>query len=107
MTEAAFGELQKPEDEFDVMDPANIAPVVVALCADDAQSITGQCFFVYGGTVNVLRPWDAGEVFERDSTWDADELLAQLKERFPDGVSPEGMAVMTKAGGRSLRTASS
>src|SRR5438067_1882509 len=25
MTEAAFGELQKPEDEFDVMDPANIA----------------------------------------------------------------------------------
>jgi len=105
MTEAAFGELEKPEDEFDAMDPANIAPVVVALCADDAQGITGQCFFVYGGAVNVLRSWDAGELFERDSIWDADDLLAQLKERFPDGVSPDGMAQMAKAGGRSLRTA--
>ena len=46
MTEATFGELPKPEDGFDPMDPANIAPIVVALSADDAQGITGQCFFV-------------------------------------------------------------
>jgi NAD(P)-dependent dehydrogenase (short-subunit alcohol dehydrogenase family) len=104
MTEAAFGELPPPEEGFDAMDPANIAPVVVALCADEAQHITGQCFFVYGGAVNVLRPWDAGEVFEHDGRWDADELLAQLRERLPDGLVPEGMAaLMAKAGGRSLR----
>jgi NAD(P)-dependent dehydrogenase (short-subunit alcohol dehydrogenase family) len=104
MTEAAFGELPPPEDGFDAMDPANIAPIVVALCADDAQHITGQCFFIYGGTVNVLRPWDAGELFERDSRWDADDFLAQLKTRFPEGVAPEGMvAMMAQAGGRSLR----
>src|SRR3954447_3907797 len=66
MTEATFGEIPKPVEGFDPMDPANIAPVVVALCADEAQEITGQCFFVYGGAVNVLRPWDAGEVFARD-----------------------------------------
>ena len=65
MTEATFGEIPKPEDGFDTMDPANMAPIVVALCADEAQAITGQCFFVYGGAVNVLRPWDAGEVFAR------------------------------------------
>src|SRR5437868_11274489 len=41
MTEAAFGEIAKPEDGFDAMDPANIAPVVVALCADEAQDVTG------------------------------------------------------------------
>jgi NAD(P)-dependent dehydrogenase (short-subunit alcohol dehydrogenase family) len=104
MTEAAFGELSPPDGGFDAMDPANIAPVVVALCADEAQHITGQCFFVYGGTVSVLRPWDAGELFEHDGRWDADELLAQLKERFRDGLAPEGMAaMMAKAGGRSLR----
>src|ERR671931_1368077 len=51
MTEAAFGEIPKPEDGFDAIDPANMAPIVVALCADDAQEITGQCFFVYGGAV--------------------------------------------------------
>jgi NAD(P)-dependent dehydrogenase (short-subunit alcohol dehydrogenase family) len=104
MTEATFGEIPKPEAGFDAMDPANIAPIVVALCADDAQGITGQCFFVYGGAVNVLRAWDAGEVFARDDIWDADELLEQLRERFPDGIGPEGMvAMMAKAGGHSLR----
>ncbi|MDX6509476.1 MAG: hypothetical protein QOG81_1228, partial [Gaiellaceae bacterium] len=104
MTEASFGEIPKPEEGFDAMDPANIAPIVVALCADEAQDITGQCFFIYGGAVNVLRPWDAGELFARDDKWDADELLAQLRERLPGGTAPEGMvAQMGKAGGRSLQ----
>ena len=83
MTEATFGEIPVPEEGFDIMDPANIAPVVVALCADGAQDITGQCFFVYGGAVSVLRPWDAGELLARDSRWDADELLAALPRALP------------------------
>jgi NAD(P)-dependent dehydrogenase (short-subunit alcohol dehydrogenase family) len=104
MTEAAFGEIPKPEDGFDVMDPANMAPIVVALCADEAQGITGQCFFVYGGAVNVLRPWDAGELIASDERWDADAFLAELRERFPQGAEPEVMApMMARAGGRSLR----
>jgi len=104
MTEAAFGEIPKPENGFDAMDPANMAPIVVALCADEAQDITGQCFFVYGGAVNVLRPWDAGELIASDERWDADAFLAELRERFPQGAEPEGMApMMARAGGRSLR----
>jgi len=103
MTEETFGELSVPEDGFDALDPANISPVVVALCADEAQGITGQCFFVYGGAVNVLQPWEAGELFAHDGRWEAGELLAQLRSRFPDGVAPEGMiAGMGKAGGQSL-----
>ena len=104
MTEAAFGEIPKPDDGFDTMDPANMAPIVVALCADEAQDITGQCFFVYGGAVNVLRPWDAGELIASDEQWDADAFLAELRERFPQGAEPGGMApMMARAGGRSLR----
>jgi len=104
MTEAAFGEIPKPENGFDAMDPENMAPIVVALCADEAQDITGQCFFVYGGAVNVLRPWDAGELIASDERWDADAFLAELRERFPQGAEPEGMApMMARAGGRSLR----
>ena len=104
MTEASFGEIPKPEDGFDAMDPANIAPIVVALCADEAQDITGQCFFIYGGAVNILRPWDAGELLARDDKWDADDFLAQLRERFSGGAAPEGMvAQMGKAGGQSLQ----
>jgi NAD(P)-dependent dehydrogenase (short-subunit alcohol dehydrogenase family) len=104
MTEETFGDLPAPDDGFDPLDPANMAPLVVALSADEAQDITGQCFFVWGGSINVLRSWDAGEHFAAEERWDADEFLSQLRERFPDGAAPEGMAgMMAKAGGRSMR----
>jgi NAD(P)-dependent dehydrogenase (short-subunit alcohol dehydrogenase family) len=104
MTEETFGELAAPDEGFDPLDPSNIAPLVVALCADDAQDITGQCFFVYGGAVNVLRAWDAGELVAADGRWEAGDLLAQLRNRFPDGAAPAGMiASMAKAGGQSLQ----
>src|SRR5437588_10620351 len=45
MTESAF-ELPDDAAEFDALDPANMAPIVVALCADEAQHITGQVFHV-------------------------------------------------------------
>jgi NAD(P)-dependent dehydrogenase (short-subunit alcohol dehydrogenase family) len=103
MTEDTF-DMGAPADGFDALDPANISPVVVALCADEAQGITGQCLHIWGGAVNVLRPWEAGELFERDGRWDADELLAALRNRYPDGAAPEGMAAaMQKAGGHSLQ----
>jgi len=104
MTEMTFGGLEVPEEGFDPLDPGNMSPLVVALCADEAQDITGQVFFVWGGSVNVLIPWEAGELFPSDAKWDADELLAQLRERFPEGAAPAGMmAMMQKAGGQSLR----
>jgi NAD(P)-dependent dehydrogenase (short-subunit alcohol dehydrogenase family) len=106
MTEETFGELARPDEGFDPLDPANMSPLVVALSADEAQDITGQCFFVWGGVVNVLRPWEAGEAFVSDGLWDADELLTALRERFPEGAKPIGMlAAMEQAGGRSLRVA--
>jgi NAD(P)-dependent dehydrogenase (short-subunit alcohol dehydrogenase family) len=105
MTEAAFGEIPRPDDGFDPADPANNSPIVVALCADEAQDITGQVFFVYGGAVNALRGWEAGELFSSEGRWDPDELLDALRERYPDGVAPAGMlASMQQAGGRSMRT---
>jgi NAD(P)-dependent dehydrogenase (short-subunit alcohol dehydrogenase family) len=104
MTEETFGELAKPDDGFDPLDPGNMSPLVVALSADEAQDITGQCFFVWGGVVNLLRPWESGEAFAADGRWDADELLAALRERLPEGAAPAGMlAAMEQAGGRSLR----
>jgi len=103
MTEETFELGGRPEG-FDPLDPANNSPVVVALCADDAQDITGQVFHVWGGAVNALRGWTAGELFHSDEGWDPDALLTALLERFPDGAAPEGMvAGMQKAGGQSLR----
>jgi NAD(P)-dependent dehydrogenase (short-subunit alcohol dehydrogenase family) len=104
MTEETF-DMSAPAEGWDPLDPSNISPVVVALCADEAQDITGQCFHVWGGAVNALQPWDAGELFLAEHGWNADDLLAALRERFPDGAAPAGMAArMQKAGGHSLQT---
>src|ERR671937_2477246 len=92
MTEAAFGELPETEG-FDPIDPANNSPIVVALCADEAQGITGQVFFVYGGSVNMPRGWEAGELFASENGWDPGALLGELVERLPEGVTPAGMLV--------------
>ena len=105
MTESAFGELPTVADGFDPLDPANNSPIVVALCSDEAQDITGQVFFVYGSAVNCLRGWDAGELFFAEERWDPDSLLGELRERFAEGAAPAGMvASMQKAGGASMRT---
>ena len=104
MTEAAFGEIPPPERGFDAADPANNSPIVVALCADEAQDITGQVFFIYGGVVNMLSGWEAGELFASDERWDPDALLQELRDRLPDGAAPPGMlASMHQAGGQSMR----
>jgi NAD(P)-dependent dehydrogenase (short-subunit alcohol dehydrogenase family) len=104
MTEAAFGEIPPPESGFDAADPANNSPIVVALCADEAEDITGQVFFVYGGVVNMLSGWEAGELFASAERWDPDALLQELRDRLPDGAAPPGMlASMHQAGGQSMR----
>jgi NAD(P)-dependent dehydrogenase (short-subunit alcohol dehydrogenase family) len=100
LTEQTFGDIPVPEGGFDSMDPANISPVVVALASDEAQNITGQCFFVYGGVINVLKAWDSGVALKKEGRWEADELVAKLKEAFPSGAAPEGMMpMMVKATG--------
>jgi NAD(P)-dependent dehydrogenase (short-subunit alcohol dehydrogenase family) len=104
MTESAFGEMAVPEG-FDPFDPANNSPIVVALCADEAQRITGQVFLVQGGAVNALHGWDSGELFVAERGWDPDDLLAELLDRFPSGIAPAGMfEAMQRAGSESMRT---
>jgi NAD(P)-dependent dehydrogenase (short-subunit alcohol dehydrogenase family) len=90
MTEAAFGDLSS-DVGFDVLDPGNISPVVVALCADEAQGITGQCVLASGGAVNVLRPWGSGELIVQNERWEPEALLDELLARFPDGIEPQGL----------------
>jgi NAD(P)-dependent dehydrogenase (short-subunit alcohol dehydrogenase family) len=102
MTEETF-DLADAVEGFDPLDPANVSLVVVALCSDEAQHITGQVLHVWGGAVNVLRGWSSGELLARDDGWTADDLLSGILERFPDGIAPAGMtAGMEAVGGRGL-----
>jgi NAD(P)-dependent dehydrogenase (short-subunit alcohol dehydrogenase family) len=101
MTEDIFGGMPAPDEgQFDALDPSNISPIVVALSSDEAQNITGQCFFIYGGTINVLKPWDVGVSLKKDDGWKPAELVEKLNEEFPQGIAPEPMmSQLTKAAG--------
>jgi NAD(P)-dependent dehydrogenase (short-subunit alcohol dehydrogenase family) len=62
-----------PADGFDVWDPANVSPLVAYL-ATEGCDVTGRTFFVQGGTVRVMVPWQMGEKVERDTRWTVAEL---------------------------------
>ena len=99
MTESAF-ELPDDDGGFDPIAPANNTPIVIALCSDDAQGITGQVFHIFGGAVNMLVPWSAGELFSDADGWSAEDLLSELVNRLPDGIAPTGLIEMLeKVGG--------
>jgi NAD(P)-dependent dehydrogenase (short-subunit alcohol dehydrogenase family) len=101
MTESAFA-LPADADDFDPLAAENNSPLVVALCSDEAQVITGQVFHVFGGAVNMLQPWSAGELFATDGRWDPDALVEALLERLPDGAAPVGLVyAMERAGAMS------
>ena len=101
MTESAFA-LPADAEDFDPLAAENNSPLVVALCADEAQGITGQVFHVFGGAVNMLQPWSAGELFATDGRWDPDALVEALLERLPDGAAPVGLVdAMEQAGAMS------
>jgi NAD(P)-dependent dehydrogenase (short-subunit alcohol dehydrogenase family) len=93
MTESAF-ELPPEEGSFDPLAPGNNSPVVIALASDAAQGITGQVFHIFGGAVNMLRPWSPGELFAREGGWEPHELIDALLERLPDGAAPAGLVQM-------------
>lgn len=107
MTEQTFGSMPQASEGFDALDAANISPLVVALASDEAQGITGQCFFVYGGVITVLKTWEVGPILKKDDRWEPDELIEELRELFPQGVSPEGMMplMMRAAGGEGIALA--
>jgi NAD(P)-dependent dehydrogenase (short-subunit alcohol dehydrogenase family) len=64
-------------EAFDVWDPANVAPLVVALVAPGSR-LSGQVFFVQGGTVRLFQPWTMTETLAKEGRWSVEELLEVL-----------------------------
>jgi len=64
---------KKPE-EFDPLDPGNIAPLVVWLGSPESAAITGRVFNVMGGNISVAEGWVAGPGVDKDDRWNPAEL---------------------------------
>jgi NAD(P)-dependent dehydrogenase (short-subunit alcohol dehydrogenase family) len=69
--------------EFDRWHPANASPLVAYLAAE-ACPVTGRVFFVHGGRVQALEPWDFGESVERPGRWTVDELEDEMPRLCPE-----------------------
>jgi NAD(P)-dependent dehydrogenase (short-subunit alcohol dehydrogenase family) len=86
LTEATpgLGEIiQAPEEGgFDLWDPANISPLVVALAAADCP-LNGETLFVQGGKVAVFTPWTMADELNKGDRWEPAELLAALAKLTP------------------------
>lgn len=64
---------------FDVWDPANVSPLVGWL-ATESCPVTGQVFFIQGGTVRLMHGWTMGDGVERPGRWTIEELDDELGE---------------------------
>jgi len=65
--------VRKPED-FDPLDPGNIAPLVVWLGSSESAEITGRVFNVQGDHISVAEGWVAGPGADKGDRWDPAEL---------------------------------
>jgi NAD(P)-dependent dehydrogenase (short-subunit alcohol dehydrogenase family) len=91
MTEATFGEIRS-DGPFDEWAPENIAPMVAYLATDDAADITGQVFYVAGGTVQLYQGWGPVAEARKDDRWTVEELTKEVPQLFgerPRAYSPQ------------------
>jgi NAD(P)-dependent dehydrogenase (short-subunit alcohol dehydrogenase family) len=77
-TAALMGQEPKA-GEFDVFDPANIAPLVVWLASGDAKDVHGMVFRVGGRSVWVMQGWHSVAQVKGGGRWDPAELGKALK----------------------------
>ncbi len=61
-------------DQFDPLDPGNIAPIVVWLGSPESAGITGRVFNVMGDHLSVAEGWVAGPEATKGDRWDPAEL---------------------------------
>jgi len=71
--------VKPPQDEaqFDVWDPANVAPLVAYLATEDCP-LTGRVFFVQGGTIRNFQGWTMTDTLDRPSRWTVEELRSEM-----------------------------
>ena len=90
LTENVFPDMmRKPEQGFDVMDPANIAPLVAWLCSEGSGDVTGRVFEIEGGKISVADGWRAGPAIDRGGRWDSGEVGDAVREILAKAVPPQ------------------
>jgi len=89
MTEQAFADKMATQgSEFDVMDPANVAPAVVWLGSAESANVTGCVFELEGGKIMIEDGWREGPVVDKGAKWEPSEVGAAVEKLLADRVPP-------------------
>ena len=81
MTEGTFGEM-KATGDFDEWDPENVAPLIGYLASDESANITGQVFYVSGGSVQLYEGWGPVAQARKEQRWTVAELAKEIPPLF-------------------------
>lgn len=87
--EAMAAQMAAPEDgSFDVMDPANISPLVVWLGSEASGEVSGRVFEVEGGKVTVCDGWQRAASEDKGAKWDPAELGSVVPRLVSESPTP-------------------
>lgn len=88
MITETFGDkfMAAPEDTsaFDTFAPENVAPLVVFLASPLAAHISGQCFVVMGGFIQLMQGWTGVNTIDKGARWEPAELGEEMTKLFGD-----------------------
>jgi NAD(P)-dependent dehydrogenase (short-subunit alcohol dehydrogenase family) len=89
MTEQAFADKMATEgQDFDVMDPANIAPAVVWLGSAESREVTGCVFELEGGKIMIEDGWREGPAINKGARWQPNEVGAAVERLLAGRIAP-------------------
>ncbi len=82
ITEATFGNFEADDGGFDIMSPANIAPLAVFLASDLSNEISGEVFGIRGGDLDRYFTWSNPKAINKDGRWQPAEIAGRIGELF-------------------------
>jgi NAD(P)-dependent dehydrogenase (short-subunit alcohol dehydrogenase family) len=89
MTEQAFAEKMATDgQDFDVMDPANIAPAVVWLGSAESRDVTGCVFELEGGKIMIEDGWREGPAIDKGARWQPTDVGDAVARLLAERVAP-------------------
>ena len=87
--EEMASQMAAPEDgSFDVMDPANISPLVVWLGSEESSQVSGRVFEVEGGKVTVCDGWQRAASEDKGAKWDPAEIGSVVPRLLDESPTP-------------------
>lgn len=89
----AFMEKTPPPGELDMLDPENMAPLIVYLASDKAKDVSGEVIRIVGNKAFLLRGWHEVDVATKaeKAMWTPEELDKVIKEMISKAPPKQDM----------------